>query len=172
MHIARRTLHGAKAAGADVRNERRIPRRCPRRRRVPSPAHICAGTGLTPATSAPGLGSPRPHLRQVCAGTWPTPAHIRTGDRAHSLPTSSLGLGSPLLCTSAPGLPGLTPAHFCAGTHWARPSHICAGTVQVRQPRAVHALRRARSDLPAARRPRSTGAVSGEKGHLAAGRRL
>ena len=26
--------------------------------------HICAGTGLTPATSAPRLGSPRPHLRR------------------------------------------------------------------------------------------------------------
>jgi hypothetical protein len=24
--------------------------------------HICAGTGLTPATSAPGLASPLPHL--------------------------------------------------------------------------------------------------------------
>ena len=28
------------------------------------PSHICAGTGLTPPTSAPGLGSPRPHLRR------------------------------------------------------------------------------------------------------------
>jgi hypothetical protein len=26
------------------------------------PAHICAGTGLTPPTSAPELGSPRSHL--------------------------------------------------------------------------------------------------------------
>ena len=26
------------------------------------PGHICTGIGLTPATSAPGLGSPRPHL--------------------------------------------------------------------------------------------------------------
>jgi hypothetical protein len=32
-----------------------------------SRGHICAGTGLTPATSAPGLGSPRPHLRRDCA---------------------------------------------------------------------------------------------------------
>jgi hypothetical protein len=30
-------------------------------------SHICAGTGLTPPTSAPGLGSPLPHLRQDCA---------------------------------------------------------------------------------------------------------
>ena len=28
------------------------------------PAHICSGTGLTPATSAPGLGSFLPHLRR------------------------------------------------------------------------------------------------------------
>ncbi len=28
------------------------------------PSHIYAGTGLTPATSAPGLGSPLPHLRR------------------------------------------------------------------------------------------------------------
>jgi hypothetical protein len=40
-------------------------------------AHIGAGTGLTPPTSAPGLGSPRPHLRR----DWAHPAHIcaRTG---------------------------------------------------------------------------------------------
>ena len=31
-------------------------------------AHICTGTGLTPLpTSAPGLRSPRPHLRRDCA---------------------------------------------------------------------------------------------------------
>ena len=28
------------------------------------PSHICAGTGLIPPTSAPGLGSPLPHLRR------------------------------------------------------------------------------------------------------------
>jgi hypothetical protein len=33
----------------------------PRRAR---PGHDCVGTGLTPATSAPGLGSPQPHLRR------------------------------------------------------------------------------------------------------------
>ena len=32
------------------------------------PAHICAGTGLTPRASAPGLGLPRAHLRRDCAG--------------------------------------------------------------------------------------------------------
>jgi hypothetical protein len=46
------------------------------------PAHICAGTGtgLAPATSAPGLGWPLPHLHRdwahpdhICAGTAATP---------------------------------------------------------------------------------------------------
>ena len=32
------------------------------------PCRICAGTGLTPATSAPGLGSPLPHRHQGWAG--------------------------------------------------------------------------------------------------------
>jgi hypothetical protein len=31
-----------------------------------TPAHICAGTGLTPPTSALELGSPLPHLRRDC----------------------------------------------------------------------------------------------------------
>jgi hypothetical protein len=42
-------------------------------------AVICAGTGLNPATSAPGLGSPLSHLHRdwarpchICAGTWRT----------------------------------------------------------------------------------------------------
>jgi hypothetical protein len=39
------------------------------------PAHICAGTGLTLPTSAPGLGSPRPHPHR----DWAHPAHIHTG---------------------------------------------------------------------------------------------
>ena len=30
----------------------------------PWPCHICTGTGLAPATSAPGLGSPLPHLHR------------------------------------------------------------------------------------------------------------
>ncbi len=39
--------------------------------------HICAGTGLSPPASSPGLGSPLPHLHpdwahacHICAGTW------------------------------------------------------------------------------------------------------
>ena len=39
------------------------------------PCHICAGTGLGPATSAPGLGSALPHLRR----DWARPCHICAG---------------------------------------------------------------------------------------------
>ncbi len=38
------------------------------------PSHICTRTGLTPATSAPGLGPPRPHLRR----DWARPLHEST----------------------------------------------------------------------------------------------
>ena len=37
--------------------------------------HVCAGTGLAPTTSAPELGTPRPHLRQ----DWAHPFHICAG---------------------------------------------------------------------------------------------
>jgi hypothetical protein len=47
------------------------PRRCGR---GATAAHICAGTALAPPTSAPGLGSPRPHLRR----DWAHPSHICT----------------------------------------------------------------------------------------------
>ncbi len=39
-----------------------------------APCCICAGTGRTPATSAPGLGSPLPHLRRNWAQQLP---HLR-----------------------------------------------------------------------------------------------
>jgi hypothetical protein len=62
------------------------------------PGHICTGTALAPATSAPGLGlTPA----RICTGTVLTPA------------TSALGLGSPL--------PHLH-------RDWAHPCHICPGT--------------------------------------------
>ncbi len=50
--------------------------------------HICARTGLNSPTSAPGLGSTRPHLHQ----DWAHPAHIctRTG---LTPPTCAPGLG-------------------------------------------------------------------------------
>jgi hypothetical protein len=48
-------------------------------------------TGLTPATSAPGLGSPLPHLHR----DWARPSHICTGT-ALTPATSAPGLRSPL----------------------------------------------------------------------------
>jgi hypothetical protein len=58
--------------------------------------HICAGTGLAAATSAPGPGSPLPHLRRdrarrchICAGTGLAAA------------TSAPGLGSVLMSLEA-----------------------------------------------------------------------
>ncbi len=51
--------------------------------------NICAGTGLTPATSAPGLGSPPPHLRRDLAH----PRHICAGTGL-TLPTSAPRLRS------------------------------------------------------------------------------
>jgi hypothetical protein len=75
-------------------------------------------TGLAPATSAPGLGSPLPHLRR----DWAHPSHIRAGTGL-TPPTSAPGLG--------PSLPHLRRdwAHPCPHLRrdWARPAHICAG---------------------------------------------
>ena len=68
-----------------------------------APGLVFTGTGLTPPTSSPGLGSPI----HICTRTGLTPAHIctRTG-RAPA--TSAPGLGSPLP-TSAPGLGSPSP---------------------------------------------------------------
>jgi hypothetical protein len=47
------------------------------------PSHICAGTGLTPATSATGLGPPLPHRRMrikaVAALSRPLPRLLARG---------------------------------------------------------------------------------------------
>ena len=75
---------------------------------APRPCHICTGTGLTPATSAPGLGSPPPHLHR----DWANPCHICAGNGLTPA-TSAPGLGEPL--------PHLR-------RDWAHPCHICTGT--------------------------------------------
>ena len=77
-------------AGAGRRREVRQPPVPGKGRAVPPPhlrrdwarpCLICAGTGLDPATSAPGLGSTMPHLRR----DWVRPCHICTGTaRSHS----------------------------------------------------------------------------------------
>ncbi len=53
-----------------------------------NPCHICIGTRLTSATSAPGLGSPLPHLRR----DWAHPCHICAGTGLTAA-TSAPGLG-------------------------------------------------------------------------------
>jgi hypothetical protein len=77
------------------------------------PAHVGAGTGPTPPTSAPGLGSPPP-TSALGQWDWAHPTHVGAGTR--------LTPG-----TSAPGLHGLTPAHICAGTGLT-PADVCSGT--------------------------------------------
>jgi hypothetical protein len=89
----------------------------------PRPNHGCTGTGLAPATSAPGLGSPRRHWPQH----WAHPCHIchRTGLAP---------------ATSAPGLGRLQPlatsAREGAGPH----SVMRAFTQASNGPAALEAL--------------------------------
>ena len=69
------------------------------------PCHICTGTGLTPATSAPGLGSPMPRLHR----DWAQRCHICTGTGPHlprllGSPLPRLHRDWPTAATSAPGL--------------------------------------------------------------------
>ena len=80
QHLAERAHHECRRGGD--RRYWHCAHPCP---------HLYTGTGLTAATSAPGLGSPLPPLRQdwahpchLCAGTGLTPA------------ISAPGLGSPL----------------------------------------------------------------------------
>ncbi len=68
-----------------------------------SPAHICAGTGLTPVAS--GLGLPLPHLHR----DWAYPCHICTGTGLSPLP-------------SAPGR--LTSLWRCDGMQTDRPRPV------------------------------------------------
>ena len=44
------------------------------------PGHICAGTRLTPATSAPGLGSRLPHLRRTIGFERHRPSEVERSD--------------------------------------------------------------------------------------------
>ena len=98
------------------------------------------GTGLAPATSAPGLGSPLPHLHR----NWARPCHICTGTGLTPA-TSGPGLGSPLphlhrdwarpchICTgTGPDPPtsasGLDPSVPHLRRDWTHPCHICTGT--------------------------------------------
>jgi hypothetical protein len=77
---------------------------------------ICAGTGLTPPTSAPGLGAPLPRLHRDWAHPRP---HLRR-DWAHPLPHLHRDWAHPLHRDWA------HPAHICTGTGLT-PAHICKG---------------------------------------------
>ncbi len=83
------------------------------------PAHICAGTGLTPPTSAPGLDTPCPRLRRdpaprchIQARTGAHRCHIqaRTGAHRHAH-----------RCHLCRGLNGLTPRTSAPWISWAHP---------------------------------------------------
>jgi hypothetical protein len=65
IQASRRELFEAAHIEAELRRFS-SPRRPYLHRDWAHPAHICAGTGLAPPTSAPGLGSPRPHLHRDC----------------------------------------------------------------------------------------------------------
>ena len=71
------------------------------------PSHICTGTGLAPATSAPGPGSPLPHLHRDGAhpshtGTW-APVLGLHRDWFHPSPRLRRDCGSPLhICARIP----------------------------------------------------------------------
>ncbi len=70
--------------------------------------HVCAGTGLTPAASPPGLGPSPPHLHR----DWAHPRRISTGT----------GL------TPAASPPGLGPPPPHLHRDWAHPRRISTGT--------------------------------------------
>ena len=72
------------------------------------PCHICTGTALTAATSAPGLRSPLPHLHRDCADC--------------CLICTATGLTA---ATSAPPLGSPLP---CLHGDWAHRCHICTAT--------------------------------------------
>jgi hypothetical protein len=101
------------------------------------------GSGLAPPTSAPGLGSPLPHLHRdwahpchICAGTGLTPAHICAGI-------------------------GPTLAHIRAGTRRESARSECGRTVAHGRPVLAGRFRaRAR---PHARRPHATLGLPGRE---------
>ena len=76
--------------------------------------HICTGTWLTPATFAPGLGSPSHHI------------YTGTG-RAAATPAPGLGSPLPHLRRDWARPPALPHLH-CLGPDRAHAAHICAGT--------------------------------------------
>ena len=90
------------------------------------PCLICTGTGLAPATSAPELGSPLPHLHRDCARKH---AAVPAGTRRRGASTQTCTAFSFLPSCGSPGEPcrdrgacsGVAHAHGQARAHsWAR----------------------------------------------------
>jgi hypothetical protein len=150
LHAARlrsplpgRCCHGGVTADSRCCHGGTLLAAVPRRRQDQVlPGHICAGTALLPATSAPGPNGPTPpDPHQSCA---------HSGRRAAASAPGPTGACGRCACSDV----GLTPlpqlrrqrprarlAHSRAvgrdrahrfAANWAHPSHICAGTARAR----------------------------------------
>jgi hypothetical protein len=108
------------------------------------PCHVCAGTGLSPATSAPGLGAPLPRLRR----DWAHPCHVCAGTdrflRGPLLISGRLVHRSPC---------GMQPATM-PPLRSVRPQHRCAAHRNAQ--RAAFSVQRARCSVRYVSRPRAT----------------
>ena len=116
----------------------RSPRRCTLHGSLSNSTrcdHICAVAGLTPATSAPGLGSPLPHLRRgwaQCIAPWLGSVHSACS--CDALATHRVHIGT-LLCQPS--------GHSPDGRAYiaTRAARRCIGTEQATQLQAACGLR-------------------------------
>ena len=76
------------------------------------PCHMCIETGLAPATSALGLGSPLPHLRR----DWAHPVSHLHQDCAHRCHICIVTVVMPLYLLRNPG--GRTDSAIPTHVHW------------------------------------------------------
>ena len=109
-------------------------------------SHICTGTGLTPAASALGQGSPHPRQDSLHRD-WARPCHICTRTELTH--------------------PHLPCPHL--HRHWARPAHICTGTGRIPATFAPGLGPPAATSAPGlgASRPRLHGGLHGDWVHRA-----
>ena len=132
----------------------------PHRTCHPSCAHRCPHLRqdwARPATSAPGLGSPPPHLHRDsayparCCVVTTRPAHSGGRGRPAAPAQRAQKPVSPFSCNSASKSDGAEESERCHSLHqdWARPRHICCrrGCCRRALLRPVqHALRVARAE--------------------------
>ena len=125
-----------------------VYRRC-RLRAWARPCHICAATGLAPATFAPRLGSPLPHLHR----NWAHPCHICTGTGLTPAALPARGIcarnasyelrGTALISAPVGPGPGLRAQHTAHSAVRSPKPHAagCSGSALARPTQApVHAL--------------------------------